>query len=422
MSIWWEVYPLPDLEHGVMTIHLWIAILLGCSPPTPPDPVEALVEAWKADPDSVPDRLMAITDPEARFATLSALLVAHPEIAAGVLCEKLPDGPEREQCSRTAARPHLWSEAPAQAPSGRTHPTPTAMPSPLADVVAVASDCAGQRACVMKAAATAGGKGDVERAAGLCRGLDGARWAEECTFRAAERVVSGAAGLQRYPDAVSLCALSGDFIGDCLAHLHAPTLRLTPEASAEAAAWDSVKRNAERVQGFWASTDPTFARQTLDRMWVASLLRAYSGVREITGDPLDALPADAAVHVRSAAALSWMLRSEPESLAEAVEAVEAALLVRRGKGRRKAGSPPSNLPDFWPPGLTTTHAGVAYPGRSRRARSEDVSIDLHLAVLEAAARTDPPKTALLTEGLEHESAVVQWTAERLQARETPENP
>ncbi|MFT4975983.1 MAG: hypothetical protein ACI8S6_001878 [Myxococcota bacterium] len=401
-----------------------IILLLGCGRSEERSGAAELYSQWGSSPERLAVALSEREPAEARLVLLTDLLLTHPELSAAGLCAHLPAGPERAHCSRISARPHLWSAAQEAPASGRTHPLPQTLPSRLADTPPLAAEgCSGDRPveCASRQAAEAAGSGAVSQAAGLCRGLQGQRWAEECMFRAAERAVSGPAGLTRYADGVSLCALSGDFAGDCLAHLQAPALRAVPASTAPATAWRAVRRDAERIQGYWASIDPDFSAETLDRLWAAALLRAYSGAAQVTGDPLDALPSQAVPQVRAAAALQLMSSTTEggAGLQEWKTRLRAALEARSGTdgGARARQGQEARLPDFWPPGSSAPHGEIAYPGRSRRAHSDDPDLDLLVVLLEAAARTPgPERQALLREGAAHPDPVVRWTATRLVER------
>ena len=66
--------------------------------------------------------------------------------------------------------------------------------------------------------------------------------------------------------------------------------------------------------------------------------------------------------------------------------------------------------DLWE---ESTQESVAYMATSRRLYASDSHIDLHIALLEAAARIPPAHLPLLQEGEEHNHPLVRETAERL---------
>ena len=74
---------------------------------------------------------------------------------------------------------------------------------------------------------------------------------------------------------------------------------------------------------------------------------------------------------------------------------------------------PKRVVDLWDGRTPDVDTTVVYLSGSRRLVSENVQTDLAICLLEAAARTDPVMRALLEEGLEHPSDVVQQTAQRL---------
>jgi hypothetical protein len=52
-------------------------------------------------------------------------------------------------------------------------------------------------------------------------------------------------------------------------------------------------------------------------------------------------------------------------------------------------------------------------GQARRAWSDDARADATICMLEAFARSRPPRVDLVAQGLEHEDEMVRWTAARL---------
>ena len=69
--------------------------------------------------------------------------------------------------------------------------------------------------------------------------------------------------------------------------------------------------------------------------------------------------------------------------------------------------------DLWDE--TETLPSTAYMATSRRLFSTDPHIDIHIAILEAAARIPPAYRPLLEEGRNHKNVLVQKTAQRLLA-------
>ena len=387
-----------------------LAVLLACSDDPSPEPAPPLATL---SADEAARLVQATDDPIERILLAERIIEAQPQRAAD-LCPHLPAGDAQRRCQAVAARPHLWTET--------TQPLPDPRPAPpSAEVAALPSpECPDSRLdCVQARADEAALAGRLNEAVGRCRGLGEARWQQECAFRAAERLADRR-GPEGYADSATLCAAAGSFEADCFSHLFGALTRTGPPAATPG--WGVPRRNAAVLRAYWQERDPAFLRAALDRYWSDVLARAYGTTGQVTGDPLDAIPPQAAAHARSYAALRLMQLTPDtaEDLAGWVAALGAAL-----ERRAISPTPPSPrpsiqvAPDLWGVADAPDRPSIIYLSTSRRAVSEDPQVDAVLAVLEAAARQSPPRRPLLQEGQDHPAEVVRWTADRLLAALRP---
>ena len=86
-----------------------------------------------------------------------------------------------------------------------------------------------------------------------------------------------------------------------------------------------------------------------------------------------------------------------------------------GDGEAVSGLVLPDVTDLWPSdGHGESHiAASSYLGVSRRTVANDPETDLTLTVLEAGARSTPPKLSLIRAAKQHADQRVRWTAARL---------
>ncbi|MFT5681307.1 MAG: hypothetical protein ACI8RZ_002213 [Myxococcota bacterium] len=403
-----------------------LVLTLGCTS-TEPDATESLHSAPPADAAVA---LASMADPIARLAALEGLLEAHPE-RAGALCPLLSEPAMHKRCMTVLQRPHLWSPHQTTKVGTRAAPgpaqtfmLPTSLPDPFATLTGKAPRVCppdlDATACAAARALEAATQRDTTRTAMLCRSIDAPRWRQECMFAAAEkRLKSERPG--GYGDAVDLCAASGDFAADCLIHLTSTLAHDPPPATSTAAGWVLMLKSAEVVDEYWQSRDPAYGSLAAGRLWSEALQDAYSISAEVVGNPLDILPDQARPHIHAAAALR-LIRQAPDALptlAQWSQALDTALERRiwQDAPTQPAGRT-ARYPDLWPrdlPGEQDIPA-VIYPSSSRRAVSDDPLIDRQIALLEALARVNPMRRAILLEATEHPDSTVRWSAQRLLER------
>ncbi|MFT5684830.1 MAG: hypothetical protein ACI8RZ_005775 [Myxococcota bacterium] len=406
-------------------------LLLACTTecPTADCRQAEILDLWPTDPAAATEHITALADPIEKVAVITTLTEGNPGQTTE-LCELL-DGDARTRCRRLNHRPHLRIAPPPPVVSRRPAPGPETpnvlpdIPEPFAKTAAIpalgCSENAEPRSCRAQKAIEAAREGKARTAVGLCRGMPGEPvWQSECVFHAAEKLLAPG-GLTRLTDAGEMCLSAGEFAANCLAHL---TRRLSTEAPPASTPgtgpWTPILAAAETLDGYWREKDPVFGALTIDRLWADSLSRSYARTPQIVGNPLDLLPAAAHPHIHAAAALRLLGTAEDRtgSLADWQAQLTEGLAVRAERPL-----PPSEVPldadftDFWPedaPGEETIPAAFG-PGNTRRPMSADAETDQLLAILEAAARSQPPYPALLAEAAGHADETVRWNAKRLSA-------
>ncbi len=398
--------------------------------------IAAALEAWPTDPDAVIAALNAHPLPEARIAIASRIIQAHPQ-GSERLCPTLPEGDARDRCAQLSGRPHLWTEIrPAQplAPRPGGGPSSTEI-APAAGVAtrwsgltAAADPCtqsADHTGCIIEAAQEQVGRRQAQQAAALCLNIPDDRWQVECMFLSAESAVKRW-GPHGYGDAVELCIAAAPFAQNCHSHSLMLLADLAPSAAdGQPDAWGSVTLAATAVRTAWSWRDPQMAALAGDRLWSEVTGRAYAGAHEVNGNPLAALPPEAAPHVRAAAVrrLVDMEGSDAYDLPGWVSRAEHALAARSRAAARRSDATFRAAADLWPvdlPGEETLPA-IAYLGTGRRAVSADPAVDLTLCVLEAIGRSPPVPSSIMEQGIAHPDPLVAWTARRLVELREPED-
>ena len=380
---------------------------------------------WEADPTTVIAGLKKVDDPLERTILVDRLLETGPKRTKG-LCETLPKGDSAKWCRQTISRRHLWQrQNPGVVTTSRRAGGPTASKPTTAAIAQEMEaqpppeDCAGEASpsrCLNQHAQRAARKGDVPALAGACAAVGTEIWRDECYFVASEELLR-ARGIDAYPAGINLCLLAGRFRAQCLGH---SVTRITGDAPAadapQPAQVDTLIAGAAQVAQAWATLDPVFGEDAVQRFWSASITVAFDKASRTTGDLLDHLPEDLAPFVHAAAADALTARTPPEhTLAQRTAALDEALALR-GPGtsppRRRSGAKP---PDLWP----QDEAGdddvpaIVYLRDSRRTFSPNPAVDRTIAILEAVARSDTPAEAVLQQGEVHEDSLVSWTASRL---------
>ena len=273
------------------------------------------------------------------------------------------------------------------------------------------------RSCIDSEIASVLRTGNVNKAKGLCANISEDRWRFECLFGAAEQVTKHR-GTHGYAEGVELCLDSGPFLENCLNHLIMILAQKAPSAQSSLSEdWLPIQAASNAVRAAWSWRDREKMRYNQERLWSEALGMAYSGIKPVTGNPKDVLEEEKVVHIHSALTRRLLQIDSPKThrLGTWVELAEHCLQARaahvEGKdiiSRFQAAA------DLWVE--TDSLPNIAYMATSRRLFSPDPHIDLHIAILEAAARIPPAHLPLLKEGLSHENQLVQQTAKRLLAQ------
>jgi len=386
-----------------------------------------LMAQWESDPTAATERIAALTDPIEKVAVITRLTEAHPGQTMA-LCAQL-SGDAATRCKRLNHRPHLRAVPPPPEVNQRAAPGPQSpnilpgIPEPFADVAPLPAlgceDSIEPKSCRSQKSIAAAREGRARTAVGLCRGMPGdVVWQEECVFHAAEQLLASGSHA-RLADASAMCLSTGSFAANCLAHLtRRSSLDAPPASTPGRGPWTPILAAAEVLDGYWQSRDPRFATLAIDRLWADALSRSYARSTQIVGNPLDLLPEATRPHIHAAAALRMLgtAKDRTGTLADWQAQLDAALLQRVERP-----IPPSTVPlqasftGLWPsdaPGEESIPAAFG-PGNTRRPIAEDVATDRLLAILEAAARSLPPYTALLEEAKDSPDPLVQWNASRL---------
>lgn len=384
------------------------------------------LERWPKDPDAVIAALRDMNDPLAVTALARALTTAFPGETVR-LCDALPPGPAQLDCRGRNQRPHLQelSVPPdgevAVDPEESLHKLAPSGPfsSPWADLPADTTCPAEGRVCQTDAARAHASAGDSAAAAAACNAVLNPTWRAECYFQAAESGVSrgGAEG----GAAVGLCLGASSFVGRCLTHVVRALGTAAPRAGAvDAAGWTRLIASVDAATASLAPVDPSLAESFRGQAWTYALRFSYAQDLTLTLAPLDLLPAEAAPHVRGAAAWRvWGLESGQSRDLAAWEARLAELMANRAPTPRPTRAPDVRTANRWKDLWRTTYQGedalprTFFLGAVYRATSADEAEDMLICLLEAAARGQPPGRELLNAALHAPRPLVRWTAARL---------
>lgn len=386
-----------------------------------------IMTQWESDPAGATQRIAALQDPIEKVAVITRLTETNPGQTMA-LCSQL-GGDASTRCKRLNHRPHLRATPPPPEVNQRPAAGPQSpnilpdIPEPFADAGALPAlgceDSIEPKSCRAQKSIEAAREGRARTAVGLCRGMPGdVVWQEECVFHAAEQLLAYGSH-ERLTDASAMCLSTGSFAANCLAHLtRRSSLDAPPASTPGRGPWTPILAAAEVLDGYWQPKDPQFAALAVDRLWADALSRSYARSTQIVGNPLELLPATTHPHIHAAAALRLLGAAEDRTgtLTDWQSRLDVAL-----EQRTKRPIPPSSVPlqlsfvGLWPsdaPGEELISAAFG-PGNTRRPIADDVATDRLLAILEAAARSLPPYTALLEEAQGSPDSLVQWNATRL---------
>ncbi len=393
---------------------------------------------WPADPDGVAARVAKIPDDYVRTAVIVQLADTWPGATRG-LCPSLPPGLSRSRCERLNARPHLSvvagdaqkgaGAAAGGAPDGRTSgqddvsrgedhapelpdvrlAVPAPRTPPAADLCAEEAD---RPACLDHAAVDASLHGDPGRATAICGAHTEARWADECRFNAAERLVESKSG-QGYRNAAILCGTSEGFATECQTHILTWLPRTIPDASAPKGAAANANTLARTVAATWEAT-PDAAESYMARFWALYFANVYLHTGQADGTPLGVYDPSAWPHVRSALATKLRATGALHGTFDEQAGQLRAALARREERTSQRGPRPG-LVSVRALGTPDDPDTTWFLGAALRPVSDDPELDTRFALMASAARANPPDRALLEEASGSAETRVASEATRLLA-------
>lgn len=405
-------------------LFLFFAVLAGCGGETATEgEVSALTQLHAEDPAGAAEQL-ADMDALGRIAAISELVDGDPQGAAAY-CSLLPHSMSRARCEYSGSRTHLWAQQEDLSPvvragRGPGHSGLAADDVPISDWAKIRStppvgvaDPQAQAWSEAKSQAESGPIEDVAQACAQLRG--GERWRHDCFFFAAQRRIQrlGRAGLA---DAYALCGASGDYRGVCVVELIDGLAAVSPPSDvSDPLTWAPVLMRAHDLRAL--VDDARLRAVLLDRFWSRVALHSVYGARGLSGDAMDITPRAAHPHFRAALAHRVVESAESDlSLIDAQRLINTVMARRiSGSGAALSGLELPEVSDLWPAdGHGESHiAAISHMGVSRRTVANDPTTDVAICVLEAAARTSPPRESLLRASTQHSDQRVRWTAARL---------
>ena len=395
---------------------------------TTPECGQRWVEAHVAEePKRVAGAIGRVGDPVLQWAFVEVAHATSPE-ATPAICRALRGSSNAEACARLRDRAHL-SVKPRSLADGDAALGPRRgvlldlvrvepLPNDRLDHVVVATDDCETTRCWTDRATAAARQGDAEAARASCRALPASKDADECAFLAAEALLEPTTGVGRAPDrlapAVELCLSAASFQGQCLAHLTESLGGWVPgDRAMDAASWASIEAARMAGHDLLEGLRPGLGAAWNARVWTEVAWSMVAHLDEPAPMGIDGAPDGARPHLRGAmATLVVETVGDLDTLRVRVEdSVEA-----EPRGVARGARRPLHDPDYWTRDLPGEEVlpSLTFVGRARRTTSDDAVIDGLIVVLEAGARSDPPRHDLLAEGLQHSDPLVRWTAVRLQ--------
>lgn len=431
-------------------LSLLFILFQACSPEAPPKPEWATQDSWEkwnACTDTecrallidtvfrIDDPIAAkwiniIEQPEERYLQIERLQTKHPG-RIQQMCKELVDENLKHRCLTSAARPHLYAKGnirppqsvpkrTAQGPKSSMVLLPLVPNSHLRAVKPYTDQCTDQvdpRSCLHRKAMDMVDAGDSLEVARYCEAIPSKdiRWRWECHFKAAEAFIER--DPQNYKIATDHCLVANEYSGRCVTILNKILAKSAPTADSDANAWKQSLSFATEIADIWGKYGKQIDKDILSSFWGFSMLYSYRTSKNITGDPLDHLPAEVIPHIRSAAAYELLSRQNPTTdLSKLVDELEQKLTIRTDRSNQsKNGFVQPTIHDFWMDDKEKDIDVVAvnYLGRSRRTYSDDLREDLSICILEGAARLSDDWMAIVKEHKSSNVKSLKWTARRL---------
>lgn len=400
-------------------------------------------KAFKDDAALVLQDIRSMEDPIEQAALIEQLAHAYPEQKVDICGVARSGSPAAERCDKMELRPHLYTGQKlvrstdrdlSRAAPGPAESVPMRADLPLPwdegtlDKDAARGDCGADNTCVSDRARGLAEEGKGREAAEACvvAWPEGSSAREECLFRVAETLVDQG-GINVAREALALCNAAENIGRNCTQHVLIEAIPTPPAADApDKASVEAAIAAAKFYYDNWPEPQRTFYTSFFWAVWTRD---AYTNASSITGHLLTALPAEAAPHVRSAAAWKY-LQASPDALTD-LDRVAGYLKGRLAITGPLAAAPSGDAQSqprvssaqpqaFWTSDRSELEAqipSIIFIGSGRRATSPNPDDDLRLAVIEAAARLTPPVKANFLVPLitSKQSDLVRWTAARLTA-------
>lgn len=255
----------------------------------------------------------------------------------------------------------------------------------------------------------------------------------ECYFLASEYHLRASSDTTL---AFDLCNESDILWSSCIQHIVNHIAKATPLANAKPEKWTNILSIHQNIQEYWIQKYPSFTDIIVDYFWERVCSISLSKVKYPVGDMLDHLPQSAFPHIRSHIAYQTIssYRRNQFSLQQWTDIV-LDRINRRSYDEQKRqfklpqrtlssnSSPKKHPPHFrqwdgimknWSHDSTNDQhfPAVYYMKDSRRVTSENLEVDIQIAILEALYRLNYDD-AVFQEGLQSNSRYIQFTAYRL---------
>lgn len=428
-----------------------LSILVGCRPTVWADcedarcRAEAAEAAFLKDPKGLIRAIARLDDEIGQAALIEQLVYAHPADQGMICAAAKKKSPAAKRCDQLNLRPHLFAERKVQdeddvrdrSGSGPAQAVPVHVEIPppwgskLPGTTALVESCGREAACLQDSARELAIQGNPAAGLAAC----GAAWPTssiahaECVFQVAE-TLGGKHGSTMAVDALAMCGKAGDLARNCTQHVLTEIVPQSPPADAvDQGSLDQLITTLDAVGEAVGSEYRDDYRGMILAVWTRDAMLAAEA---INGDLLAFLPAEAAPHVRAAAAWALVNRT-PEAvttLDDAAVILRDALLVRKESvplpGAAKAASEFTRVSAKQPPSLwlgdrnayDRSLPAVFCLGAGRRTLGLNDDDDLRIAVLEAGARASPPLSPQVFVDVLGSAATeqVKWTAARLLAK------
>ena len=363
-------------------------------------------ESYKNSPGQVVLDLQDVVDPTERLAIVESLQQTFPG-QTEELCGVLPKSTQ-EYCIERNRRPHLWMPLKER--------SFTADDESKLSVDAVQSSCT-DVACRIEESLEYARRGQIAQVQTLCT-FSSTKEEHECLFATAEKLVEKN-GVMQYSGAVEICRLAKSFSTNCQNHLIQQMAKDAPDADTKSD-WRVILTAHRAIQTTWGWRDETMQNQLQHRLWSEAIGVSYAGADRIVGNPLDVVPKEYHCHIYSAAA--WRLFQLEEPSKRTLDEWTAYLEVRLQDRSERAESidfqrkfrAASNL---WSLSEGSSQQDIVpYLSTSFRVRSQILSNELALSILEAIARQPPIAIAILDSGVLSQDVLIQQTAKRLRSK------